>query len=297
MDDFSSESELLSPVDDGLKMRGAGRWAKDKLDVLARYIHTSTIAMSSQKNFWRSRFYIDLQAGPGKNYVKNSQGDIFFGSPLLALTEGAGYTHYRFVENNPSLVNALMRRCEATESSLRRKIQILAGDCNEIVDQIVDEIDQIDQPPYSRADWNSLSLAFLDPEGLELHWETVLKLASLKRTDLIINFCIGGLRRVAHQARSLPSGQAEADKFFGTAEWRDIPFRPDGLMPGHKWIEFYKKRLTEVSDPPYQWGTDISVKNSRGVELYRLLFASKSSFGITLWEDARTKGPGQLALF
>ncbi len=60
---------------------------------------------------------------------------------------------------------------------------VLTGDCNELVGQIVARI----QP----GDRRSLNLAFLDPEGMELHWATVEQLARLRRMDLIINYPSG----------------------------------------------------------------------------------------------------------
>jgi three-Cys-motif partner protein len=127
----------------------------------------------------------------------------------------------------------------------------------------------------------------------------VLKLASLRRVDLLLNFSIGGLRRTAGEALSSPdSGIGEkVNKFFGTTDWRKIPIRADGSMPAHEWIDFYKERLSKATNPSYLWGTDISVKNSRRVELYRLLFASKDKLGIKLWEDARQNAPIQRSLF
>ena len=283
-----STSSLLQPVDDGLPMRDSGEWAKDKCDILARYIDTSTYAIKDKP--WRRRFYIDLQAGPGKNRCPN--GEVFLGSPLLALTKGAGFTDYRFVEKDEAFANALLKRCEA--SAQQQSVQIIVGDCNEVANQIANEVEQIDQPPFSKTDWNSLCLVFLDPEGLELEWRTVARIASLRRADLIINFSTGGLRRSAPGAIALPPDETAVDRFFGTLDWRSIPRNSDGSMPAHEWIEFYRERLTGLG---YRWGTSIRVKNSKNVELYRLLFASKHDLGIKLWEDARKNAPTQRALF
>jgi len=297
---MNNQEELpifLRPVDDGLPMRESGQWARNKLDILARYIRTSTIAMQDKP--WRRRFYIDLQAGPGKNYVGEQLNQVFLGSPLLALTEGAGYTDYRFVELDATLANALIQRCDVVDQDATRHIKVVIGDCNQVVYQIVDEINSIDRPPFNSTDWNCLSLAFLDPEGLELQWETVLKLASLRRTDIVINFSIGGLRRTAGEALESPVSPIgeRVDRFFGSHDWSQIPLHSDGSMPAYEWIEFYKRRLAAATQPAYQWGTDISVKNSRGVELYRLLFASKHELGVKLWEDARKNAPIQRSLF
>jgi len=293
-----STPQYLEPVDDGLPMRPSGAWAKDKLSVLARYIATSTTAM--KKLPWRKRFYIDLQAGPGKNYVDNSETkrpegklEIFLGSPLLALTEGVGFTDYFFVEKDGELALALETRCSLAPPEV--SVRVIQGDCNSAIDEIVQYVWQVDQPPFSQTDWNSLCLAFLDPEGLELNWSTVEKLASLKRADLVINFSIGGLRRSAEQAWKTAPEAAKADSFFGTTDWRSIPRKPKGSMPSVEWIDFYRSRVTELG---YEhWGTPVSVKYDRGVELYRLLFASKHELGVKLWEDARKNAPIQRSLF
>lgn len=290
-------SDFLKPVADGLPTSEAGLWAKDKLKILARYIDSSTVAMSSASVHWRRRFYIDLQAGPGKNHVKEQLNDIFLGSPLLALTKGAGYTDYRFVEWDIERADALRQRCKHAQLATSQSLRVYDGDCNQVVDQIVDEIQHIDQPPFSKTNWNSLCLAFLDPYGLELEWPTVLKIISLRRADLLINFSTGGLKRTAQQAFEMPEGEAQADKFFGTVAWRKVPLNTDGSMPIHEWITFYQQRLTDETNGEYKWGTSISVKNTVGVELYRLLFASKDNLGIDLWEDARKRGPSQLSMF
>ena len=296
MADGQDNEKYLLPVDDGLYMSEWGYWAKDKLDILARYIKSSTKAMSSPKMHWRKRYYIDLLAGPGKSYVRKQRSNIFLGSPLIALADETGFTDYIFVEENSKSVDALIKRCTVATIRPGINVKVLAGDCNVLIDGIVDEINSVDRPPFSKTDWNSLGLAFLDPEGLELNWDTVLKLASLKRVDLLVNFSTGGLKRTVLPALRAEPGEAQADRFFGTLDWRNIPLKSTGRMPVNEWIEFYQERLTERTDPPYQWGTSKSVKNSKGVEMYRLIFASKSELGIALWEDAWSKGPTQPTL-
>lgn len=286
------QEKYLQPVDDGLPMRESGEWAEKKLDILGHYITTSTIAMA--KRPWRSRVYIDLQAGPGKNRIEKS-GRVVLGSPLLALTQGAGYTDYRFVEQDPVLADALRTRVAATGKATPQSI--IEGDCNEAVDTIVREIRERDAK-YLPGKWQSLCLMFLDPEGLELHWRTVNLLASELRADFVINFSSSGLRRVAGEAFQHPESSVadRVNKFFGTENWRDIPLRPDGSMPVNEWIDFYQNRLSAIG---YKWGTESSIKinTNYGVELYRLLFASKHELGVKLWEEARKNAPRQRSMF
>lgn len=292
MSDENIENTYLMAVDDGLPMRDSGEWTEKKLDILGHYITTSTIAMAGKP--WRSRVYIDLQAGPGKNRIEKS-GRVVLGSPLLALTRGKGYTDYRFVEQDPALADALRTRASATDRVTPQSI--IVGDCNETVDGIVHEIQERDSK-YLPNKWKSLCLVFLDPEGLELHWRTVHFLATALRADFIINFSTGGLRRVAGEAFQHPefSVADRVNQFFGTEDWRNIPIRPDGSMPVNEWIEFYQNRLSEIG---YKWGTESSVKikTDYGVELYRLLFASKDDLGVKLWEEARKNAPKQRSMF
>lgn len=291
MFDEQNESKYLLPVDDGLPMRASGEWAKVKLSVLGYYIDLSTVAMHRKP--WRRRYYIDLQAGPGKNVIENT-GEIMLGSPLLALLRGKGYTDYRLIENNEALAAALWRRCEVTHRVNRSDIRV--ADFKTQVEGIVEEIREIDRP-FIRGQWHTLTLAFFDPEGLELDWNTVALLASLNRIDLIINFSTNGVRRAAGQALNQAPGTSAVDRFFGTLEWRNIPFEPDGSPPVRKYLDLYKSRLESIG---FSWGTEISVpiKTTFGVELYRLLYASKSkNVGVEFWEKARMNAPEQRSLF
>jgi len=291
MADEPDREIYLSPVDDGLPMRDSGEWSKVKLSVLGYYIDLSTVAMYQKP--WRRRYYIDLQAGPGKNVIGNS-GEVLLGSPLLALLRGKGYTHYRLIEQDEELADALWRRCEATNQIKRS--DILVSDFRSQVEGIVEEIREVDRP-YIQGQWHTLTLAFFDPEGLELNWETVALLASLNRVDLIINFSTSGVRRTAGQALNQPSGTTIVDRFFGTLEWRNIPFDPDSSPPVRRYLDLYKSRLESMG---FSWGTEISVpiKTTFGVELYRLLYASKSKdVGVEFWEKARKNAPQQRSLF
>ena len=58
--------DFLLPKDDGLTMRETHAYAKYKLDALKFYLHVTNTSMRGK---WKNRCYIDLQAGPGKNRI------------------------------------------------------------------------------------------------------------------------------------------------------------------------------------------------------------------------------------
>lgn len=281
----------LQRTDDGLPMRPSGTWASEKLDYLRRYVDVFEKSMRAK---WTYRNYVDLQAGPGKNRVDQT-GQILLGSPLLALTTEVPFTGYYFVEYDPAYADALRTRCSA--SDLFKRVHLTAGDCNQVVRQIVDQL--------KIQDWQSLNLAFLDPEGLELQWSTVAILASVRRMDLIINYPQGGLNRFMPIAIE-QEGETPVDMYFGTYEWRAI-YRNWQIsrLPGlhRQLIDLYKsnlqtlgyvdiKRDNEVGDEPL-------IRNSRRkAPLYRLLFASKNQIGEKFWREVTKRNVyGQRSLF
>lgn len=265
----------LQPEDDGLPTRPAGAWTAQKLDYLARYIYVFETSMRQQ---WPVRNYIDLLAGPGKNRVRGT-GGILLGSPLLALTTQHPFTGYFFVDLVIENTRALQQRCAA--STCYNRVDIRTGDCNDLVNDIFALIKHEER--------RSLNLAFLDPEGLELRWETVARLATVRRMDLIINYPEGGLNRYMRRAFEV-DGQTVVDDFFGDQGWRRIYKEWQNKRGLHRQlIDFYKARLQNLGykevlrgdEPGYE---PLMRSQKRRAPLYRLLFASKHPLGHDFWQ-------------
>jgi three-Cys-motif partner protein len=102
--------------------------------------------------------------------------------------------------------------------------------------------------------------------------------------DMIIAFSTGGL------LRAIGSGNDEAvTRFFGTKEWRSVCDKA-GRMRRRALIDFYRKNLEKfgyhiVVDPELG-GHDIPVSNSKNVQVYSLIFASKHPLGDAFWKKA-----------
>jgi three-Cys-motif partner protein len=271
--------QYLEPVDDGLLMRPAGAWAAEKLDYLSRYIE---VFETSMREIWPIRNFIDLFAGPGKNQVKNTR-QVLLGSPLIALKTKHAFTSYYFIDSDPDNTKALRERCKG--SLVYNRVNILTGDCNQIIDQIVKVLNQEKR--------TSLNLAFLDPEGFEIHWTTVTKLASVSKMDLVINYSEGGLNRMMAKVYRSPE-ETQIDIFFGTREWRTIYAKyknqhKSGVQ--RELIDLYQSRLQklgyqEVKRSDETLGHEPLIRNiQRNAPLYRLIFASKNPLGQKFWES------------
>jgi three-Cys-motif partner protein len=269
--------QYLEPIDDGFLMRPTGPWAVEKLDYLHRLI---SVFEKSMRKLWSFRNYIDLLAGPGKNYVRQTK-QVLLGSPLIALLTEFPFTGYYFIDNDPRNTQALQERCKA--SPLVNNVNIMTGDCNVLVDQVVKELKLNEN--------RSLNLAFLDPEGLELCWKTVAKLASVWKMDLVINYPQGGLNRMMANVYQSPR-ETQVDLFFGTQEWRRIytKYRNQHKSGLHReLIDLYQSQLQMLGYIEVKRGEeDIRyeplIRNTqRNAPLYRLIFASKSPLGEKFW--------------
>lgn len=285
-------ADLYSNNDEGLFIRDTGAWTLGKIYYLARYIARFVVSMKSTKQHWRSVNFIDLYSGPGKNRLPDKK--IILGSPLIALSQKSLFDRYYFSDSDINCINALKARC-ATYSS-NATINYYSEDANTCVDTIVDEINDLNSN-FIKGKWSCLNLAFLDPEGLELHWRTVARLAEL-RTDLIIYYSQMGITRNAPIEINLPPNTA-IDLFFGDTHWRKI-YRdnpPDGKGLHRALLDYYKSKLgsfgyiveVQLDEPLF--------KNSKEAPIYRLLFVSKDDLGNKFWTDVTKRyfnGQGRL---
>lgn len=288
--------DYLAPESDGLPMRDSGSWVAEKLDYLKRYIYIFETSMYSQP--WRRRNYIDLFSGPGKCCVP--EREVYLGSPLLSLTTEHPFTNYYFVDLEPENVNALRQRVAA--SPLQEHVWCEVGDANGKAKEVVDRILAVDRT-YLPGKRSCLNLAFLDPEGMDLHWETVATLAKPYSMDLIIYYPQLGLERNMPKLYQTPELN-RIDLFFGSSEWRNIfaKWRDKAVGLHRNLMDHYKDNLVklgyidvlrddETNDEPL-------IRNSqKNAPLYRLLFASKHPLGNDFWHKVVSRnvyGQGRL---
>ncbi|HUV94088.1 MAG TPA: three-Cys-motif partner protein TcmP [Anaerolineae bacterium] len=276
----------LQPEADGLRMGDSGRWVAVKLDYLRRYLNAFTTAM---RDHWPAMHYIDLFSGSGKCRDRNTE-NVHLGSPLIAITATHPFTHYCFVDKDAKYIAALRERCRA--SPVGHRVECIAADANQAAHTVVDRIRAL-QPRGG----GSLNLAFLDPAGLQLHWDTVTVLSRIRRVDLIIYYPHLGLNLNMKKAVSSP-GETAVDRFFGSAEWRSIyedwerKGRPKGLH--RSLIDLYKRKLMLLGYSEVLRGSDLRdeplIRSSRTrAPLYYLLFASKHPLGHQFWRSVIRK--------
>lgn len=266
--------------DDELPVQCVGNWVPDdKHHYLKRYIEATRAVRAkflvpSQGRPAGGAAFIDLFAGPGKCRVRET-GEIIPGSPMLALMhEGAPFTKVIACDIDDENVSSLSLRT----AGYRGRSLILKGDCNEIIDDVVRAV-----PPFG------LNIALIDPFGLDaLKFETIRKLAAVRRMDLIIHFPTMDMKRNfdRNQDSVRTFVGAEAGKTLVTAP-RDVP----GMI----------QQLRSNLEPLGYTGDQVrsmAVKNSRKATLYHLVFVSKDARGNAIWQSiTKTDSRGQRSLF
>jgi three-Cys-motif partner protein len=275
-------NNYLLPEDDGLPIRVFGPWTSVKLDYLSRYIEIFETSMKEKP--WRQRNYIDLFSGTGK-YREEENGAVFLGSALRAITAKHPFTHYYFVDSVEDSIQILKTRTQVVSGTAK----YYRGDANKKVQQIVSDIQSVDDKRQP-GKWSSLNLAFLDPDGLELEWQTVKTLASLYTMDLIIYYSQYGLNinfKNCYQSKT----DTDIDKFFGSDEWRKIyeKWQSRSSMSGihRELIDFYKDNLLKLGYLDIheeESNLEPIMRNTKQAPLYRLLFASKNKRGHDFWK-------------
>jgi len=259
--------ELPPPEDDGLYIPTVGEWSRDKHYYLMRYIYAFTTSMKKKK--WSGLHYIDIFAGAGIERLETSR-ELDWGSPLIAAKAPHSFDKLHLCEKNKHKYNALKSRVD----QIRPDSQVLHGDANKKIREIIKEIPE-----------RTLSLAFLDPYGLHLEFET-LKILSEIRADLIIFFPdhLDALRN--WEKNYLNNPDSNLDRCLGSgADWRSIL----NNTTKDRWAEVLRKSYVGQIKSLGYTHFEYQRISARGHPLYILIFCSRSDIAVKLWRGISHK--------
>jgi len=267
-----ANGNCTEPSDDGPPAQCVGHWVREKHDYLSRYIEASRGARAGYLTPKGQRpaggaAYIELFAGPGRARIRKT-GVCVDGSPMIALRHGeAPFTRVILCEMDQENIDALKARTKGESA----RTSIIPGDCNANIDRVIAQV-----PPYG------LNLALVDPYGLRaLSFETLGKLAGVKRMDIILHFPVGDMKRNFDRAGAF------YDRFFGSEKWRE---RVKDMSDVSRLIDFLKEQLEAFGYAKADLPSP-AIKNSTGVTLYHLVFISKDKLGNKLWKSITQTNP------
>lgn len=271
-----------------------GVWAKEKLDALARYLDFYTKVLKN--NHWWRTIYFDGFAGGGRAAIRQDQQlseplalfeeerpieaderELIDGSPRIALSIQNPFDRYVFVDPDPA------RTAELRDLKEEHGDKVVVLDCT-----ATEGVNWLLQQNIKKS--SHRGVAFLDPFGAKLDWDSVQKLAETGLFEVIINFALDmGIVRVLTNSAEMPDAWvARLDHYFGGHEWFDeVYHRPVELFGAgelqkradyrERLLELYRGKLRKafghVSAPRL-------IRNTRGAPLYYLLWAGPHSKGL-----------------
>jgi three-Cys-motif partner protein len=262
-------------------------WSKDKLELLDKYLRAYTTIMRRQP-WLQACSYIDAFAGVGQ-YVDRGAEDrdaeqYIDGSPLVALACIPVFDDFRFVDLSANRVEQLRQLVQRSYPD--RQVAFRTGDANAVLANEVAR--QIRYENYRRG------LAFIDPYGLQVRWETIEALAATRALDLFINFPIMAINRVLpRDAQPGPEIMQLLGTIFRGTEWIGELYSVQGSLfddpvsrrprlsarrVAEHYIEGLKALFRHVSEP-------VIMRNSMSSPLYALVLASHNQTAADITND------------
>ena len=270
----------LVAQDDGLPTwEEARHWTAKKLYSWHRYVEITTTAMVGRDQWRGGLVYVDLFAGAGVCTLKDTNERIP-GSALIAAYAAKPFSRIIACEENADLAEALKARFANTLAG--RRCHVLTGDCNDLIGEVVGLIPQ-----------GSLTLAFIDPTGLDAEFGTIATLSRSRRADLLVLFADAYdiPRNVEQHYRQ--NRDSKLDQALGPdCPWRELL---DGLTnptgPSTKCFfrRLYEKQLARHLG--YTHFRNKPIESGRG-PIYSLVYASKHELGLKFFDEALKKDVG-----
>lgn len=225
--------------------------------------------------------------------VDPRSGNTYDGSARLCFDVEPPFTRCFLIENN-SLRAAMLDEI----SRERRNAEVIRGDVNERIAYVL-----------RKAEPQAATFAFLDPEGTELHWSTVRRLAEHKRgqpfkVELLILFplqmCV--LRLLNFKTGLVPKVHEEKlEQMLGAeSPWRDIwrmRLLGEITTPEETRAAFLDAYCHQLKSLGYAHVLAREVVSDDGRPLYYLVFASDHDAGKRIMRHefaASQMEPGQL---
>src|SRR5260370_10490007 len=204
-----SKSEVLRLVEperpaiasDGLPARATGPWVLDKKHYLERYLDIFSRGVLRK---WAGKLsYVDLFSGPGRSVIRGNLEEVS-GSPFLSLNYN--FARYVFVDV-PEVLSSLKQRL--SRHPKLSQITLIEGDCNVVIDKVLKTLPS-----------DHLTLAFIDPTGLQIRFGTIQRLVHNRKVDLLMTIQFGMGIRMNLPLYAKAEGAALSG-FLGNTEWRE----------------------------------------------------------------------------
>lgn len=224
----------------------------------------SPVARGAVERGWATEsIYVDLFAGSGANLLPS--GDWIAGSPVIAGHAKKPFDRIICVESDASRKEALCERLRLTGT---KALDVICGDCNTLVSEVSHLVNT--RKP--------LIFLAVDPEGMEIHWETLRALAwQFKKMDFFINLTHGAQREFGAAIASDRASPSLQD--LTGLSLSEILLDSNGNVP-----QAYTTRVREVLGKKY--GETTTVRGESNQPVYHVMVYARQTRGDSPWRNA-----------
>lgn len=182
-----------------------GRWTEAKMDIIVDYARAYLTIMNKQP--WAETLYFDGFAGSGLIEVEDYEIAVK-GTALriLELTDPKPFDIYYFVEKRLKTKKQLEKEIHLLYPE-RKNIFVTKADCNDKLK---------DMANYLKRNKKVRVLAFIDPFGMSVNWDSILKLKNLGIDFWILVPTGVGVNRLLKKNGDISEAwQKKLEKFLG----------------------------------------------------------------------------------
>lgn len=152
-----------------MKNTFGGNWTEAKMEIIVEYAKAYLVIMSKQA--WAKTLYFDGFAGSGLIEVDGRE-DAVKGTSLriLDISEPKPFDKYYFVEKDEKIKIALEDNIKINYPDKEKNAHVVCEDCN---------VKLIAMANFLANNKTFRALAFIDPYGMSVNWESINKLNGL----------------------------------------------------------------------------------------------------------------------
>jgi three-Cys-motif partner protein len=256
-----------------------GTWTELKMEIIINYAKAYLTIMNKQE--WAKTIFFDGFAGSGFIETENEL-DAIKGTSLrvLELNDPRPFDIYYFVELNEKNKNELQQTIQ--ENYFGKNAHVVQSDCNEKLNSLAE---------FMTRNKNYRALVFIDPYGMTIKWDSIVKLKDLG-IDLwiLVPTGIGVNRLLVNDGKISDAWMKKLIDFLGisreeientfykktaiqTLFGEEVKVEKD-INTIHKIGEIYTSKLKEVfklvSNP-------FIMKNSQNSIMYHFMMATNNS--------------------
>lgn len=251
---------LIPEGESGALARAVTSHSLKKQDRVVRYANTVSMAMSRRWKIW----WLDLFAGPGAIFHRHQA--VFRPAVPMEVADRLQkpFDGYVFSDLSLECISSLKRRLAD-----RPNLVIEQGDANDEI-----HIESL----VRRIPRDALVIAYLDPQGLDLHLGTIRRLAwRFGHLDLLINLPVPAIDR---------SISAEAmEPVKRVLEHPDPAALVAGRQTAANIRTWFQRKLSEMGYPRELCSGE-TIRSETGVAQYDLVVASRSPAAMKLYRRA-----------